>query len=188
MSKSNNEKIGLTSVFDKIKEKYNEFDTTKRSQSQDILINYTKVYKKTKIIIKRPQIIDNKNIKAKSVSKKKSKKYLSLTYNIKNKNNKILNYNYFNTSAKNKNIKFENNNIRIINNFDEFENNKFNNELDSQKKTLFLIKIMDRLYSKYLKEKYTNKMKSILNFYSQKQNMNNIIISMMIIIPFYWTK
>ena len=36
---------------------------------------------------------------------------------------------------------------------------------------------MDRLYSKYLKEKYTNKMKSILNFYSQKQNMNNNYIN-----------
>ena len=140
MSKLNNEKIGLISVFDKIKEKYNEFDTTKRSQSQDILINYTKVYKKTKIIIKRPQIIDNKNIKAKSVSKKKSKK--SLTYNIKNKNknNKNLNNNYFNTSAKNKNIKFENNNIRIINKFDEFENNKFNNELDNKKKNIIFNK------------------------------------------------
>ena len=101
MSKISNKKIGLNSIFDKIKEKYNEFETTKRSQSQDILINYTKVYKKTKIIIKRPQIIDNKNIKAKSVSKKKSKKYLSSTYNIKNKNknNKILNYNYFNNNT-----------------------------------------------------------------------------------------
>ena len=139
MSKLSNKKIGLNSIFVKIKEKYNEFETTKRSQSQDILINYTKVYKKTKIIIKRPQIINNKNIKAKSVSKKKSKKYLSLTYNIKNKNknNKNLNNNYFNTSDKNKNIKFENNNIRIINKFDEFENNKFNNELDNKKKHYF---------------------------------------------------
>ena len=92
MSKLNKPKIGLKTVFDIIREKYNEIDiTTKRSQSPNIIIDYNEeviirnIYKKTKIIIKRPQkLIDSLNSKkAKSVSRKKYPKNISLTYNKK---------------------------------------------------------------------------------------------------------
>ena len=182
MSKLNNKKIDLISIFDTIRE-YHEFEMTKRSQSPIIYNDYNEeviirnIYKKTKIIIKRPQeIIDNLNSKkAKSVSKKKCPKNKYLTYNKKlgNKINTNINCNKFISSA-NKKVMKPDNNIKLINQFNFLDNSKYNNELENKKKTLFLIKIMNKLYLKYLKEKYSNKMKSILHYYSQKQNKNNM--------------
>ena len=80
MSKLNQQKFGLNSVFAKMREKYKEMDAPLRSSSQSVEIKYTKeiivknVYKKTKIIIKRPEKIDIKKKKTKSISAEKYKK------------------------------------------------------------------------------------------------------------------
>ena len=80
MSKLNQQKFGLYSVFSKMREKYKEMDAPLRSSSQSVEIKYTKeviiknVYKKTKIIIKRPEKIDVMKKKTRSISGDKYKK------------------------------------------------------------------------------------------------------------------
>lgn len=177
MSKLNQQKFGLNSVFAKMREKYKEMDAPLRSSSQSVEIKYTKeiivknVYKKTKIIIKRPEKIDIKKKKTKSISAEKYKKIKYLTYKKKTKygNNintiNITSYkNISMTSVKNKNNKYvdmaKDNLVSLYNKKDEKEKNK---------KILILTNIINKMYMKYIKEKYANKMRTILNYYSKNE-------------------
>lgn len=168
MSKVNKQKFNL--AFEKIKEKYREVDTLPRSSSQNIEIRFTKEviikneYKKTKIIIKRPNI-KKKKTKSLSREKYKGKKYSSYqkrieyeyTINITNYKNISL------TSTKNKNNKYaemaKNKLLSLYNKKDAKE---------KKNKILFLTNIINKMHMKTLKEKYANKMRTILNYYSKK--------------------
>jgi len=180
MSKLNQQKFGLYSVFSKIREKYKEMDAPLRSSSQSVEIKYTKeviiknVYKKTKIIIKRPEKIDIMKKKTRSISGDKYKKIKYLTYKKKTKTKYGNNINTINitsyknislTSVKNKNNKYidmANDNLASL--------YKKKDEKEKKNKILILTNIINKMYMKYIKEKYANKMRTILNYYSKNEN------------------
>ena len=181
MSKLNQKKFGLSSVFSKMREKYKEMDAPLRSSSQSVEIKYTKeviiknVYKKTKIIIKRPEKIDIMKKKPKSISEEKYKRNKYLTYKKKAKYGNNINTinitSYKNislTSTKNKKNKYvdmaNDNLVSLYNKKDEKE---------KKNKILILTSIINKMYMKYIKEKYANKMRTILNYYSKNEKDKN---------------
>ena len=166
MSNINTQKFGLNSIFDKLREKYNEVDINgKRSLSQDILYDYSqeiivkKKYTKRKITLKRPKnsISNEKKKRAKSLSKTKIPKikYLTTKKKAKKKLNNNLIYNKHIFSANNKILKYENNNIRIVNNF---------NYLSNYNKGMFHL-------IKSIKKGFFNKIKNILNILAINNNL-----------------
>ena len=177
MSKLNNKKIGLNSIFDKIKEKYNEVSFKRRSLSQDILIDFTEevivrnLYKKTKITLKRPK--KEKNKKPKSASKE-TQKHISLN-NYKNNKNENINFNKNISSAQNKILKFENNNIKIVSKFNDLKEEKVNNKKEISLKLLKVLNCINKLNNTKLKKKYFDKMKCDLFTNSKiiNSNLNN---------------
>ena len=181
MSKLNHQKFGLNAVFSKLREKYKEMDVPLRSSSQSVEIKYTKeiiirnVYKKTKIIIKRPEKIDIMKKRTKSISAEKYKKIKYLTYKKKTKygnNINTINITSFknisltSTKNKNKNNKY----VDMANdNLVSLYKKKDEKEKKNKNKILILTNIINKMYMKYIKEKYANKMRTILNYYSKNE-------------------
>ena len=170
MSKLNNQKIGLNSIFNKLREKYNEVDTAKRSLSRDVLFDYSEeviirnIYRKTKIRLNKPkkliELYKANEKRAKSASRKKSKQK-SFTYKKRTKNKLVNNlvYSKHIFSAQNKILKIEKNNIRIVRQFNVFPNYSMN--------IMQLIKIIKKVYFK--------KIKNNLKLYLKKEANNNDI-------------
>ena len=163
MSNINKKNIDLNSIFDKIKEKYNKSDLSRRSLSQDVLFDYfeevivRKIYKKTKITFIRPKnILENeKKKRPKSTSKGKERKNISLTYykTKKYKNDRNINYDKKIFSVQNKKLKYDNNNIKIISQFNDLKCKEINNNKEKSEISLKIINILEKSKIKKLKKK-----------------------------------
>ena len=161
MSKLENNNLILNSIFDKMRKKYKETEK-RRPLSQDIIIDNKEevivksVYTKRKIRLKKP----NKNLnieeakKARSVSKIKEKRNISLTFKKKLKKADNSNYKYIPTTL-NKKLKYENNIIIAYHDINTFRNNNIK----------ILIKIINKIYF--------NKIKLPLENYLKSKNYNN---------------
>ena len=189
MSNINKKNIDLNSIFDKIKEKYNKSDLSRRSLSQDVLFDYSeevivrKIYKKTKITFIRPKnILENeKKKRPKSTSKGKERKNISLTYYKTKKyiNDRNINYDKKIFSVQNKKLKYDNNNIKIISQFNDLKCKEINNNKEKSEISLKIINILENTKIKKLKKKCFDKMKYILkerNFTKIKSGNNNLKI------------
>ena len=189
MSNINKKNIDLNSIFDKIKEKYNKSDLSRRSLSQDVLFDYSeevivrKIYKKTKITFIRPKnILENeKKKRPKSTSKGKERKNISLTYYKTKKyiNDRNINYDKKIFSVQNKKLKYDNNNIKIISQFNDLKCKEINNNKEKSEISLKIINILEKSKIKKLKKKCFDKMKYILkerNFTKIKSGNNNLKI------------